>query len=197
VQDYAEAARKAIRAGFDGVEIHGANGYLVDQFLHYHTNHRTDNYGGTAENLARFAFEVVNACGKAIGYERLGIRLSPGAYLHEVEGDERDGQVFKFLLEQLNALNLAYVHTGNTDDAKQFLELNHQRMTQFIRQHYKGNVIASGGYDIETGQAGIENNDFDLIAFGRPFIANHDFIHLAKYQLPLRRYDVAMLNSLD
>lgn len=196
ISDYAQAAKNAIRAGFDGVEIHGANGYLIDQFLHYHTNLRTDQYGGTPENMARFAVEVVKACGEAIGYERVGIRLSPGAYLNEIVGDARDGAVFQCLLEQLNELSIAYIHTGSFDDSKRYSELNNQEMTTFIRSHYDGTVIACGGYTLEKAEHDIQKNRFDLVAIGKPFIANHDLIHLAKHHLPMRHYDAAMLSVL-
>lgn len=193
---YAQAAINARQAGFDGIEIHGANGYLIDQFLHYHTNHRSDNYGGSIENRARFALEVVRACGEAIGYERVGIRLSPGAYLNEIIGDQRDGSVFAYLLEQLSDLPLAYVHTGNFDDTRKFPELENKTMTAFIRSHYKGTVIACGGYHFEQAEKEIKQNHFDLIAIGKSFIANHDLMDLVKYKKPIKPYDVAMLNHL-
>lgn len=129
-----------MKAGFDGVEIHGANGYLIDQFLHHHTNLREDEYGGSVENRARFALEVVKACGEAIGYERVGLRLSPGAYLNEIVGDTRDAEVFAYLLTQLNQYPLAYVHTGNFNDAQQFKELNNKTMSDFMREHYRDTV---------------------------------------------------------
>lgn len=196
INSYAIAAKNAIEAGFDGVEIHGANGYLIDQFLHYHTNHRTDYYGATPENMARFALKVVKACGEAIGYERVGIRLSPGAYLNEIIGDKRDAFVFKYLLEQLNHVPIAYVHTGNFNDKTIFEELNKQTMTSFMRAHYKGTLIACGSYDFEEGQNKIENNDFDLLGIGRPFIANPDLIHQLHHNEMIRPYEVAMLESL-
>lgn len=196
VQSYANAARNAIRAGFDGIEIHGANGYLIDQFLHYHTNHRTDRYGGTPENMARFAIEVIKACGDAIGFEKVGIRLSPGAYLNEIIGDEQDGLVFTYLLEQLNHYPIAYVHTGNFDDSKKFSELNNMTMTAFIRTHYKGNVIACGGYTLDKAETGIKENHFDLVAIGKPFIANPNYIDLVQNNQPIRHYEVSMLNTL-
>jgi N-ethylmaleimide reductase len=197
IQQYATAAKNAIEAGFDGVEIHGANGYLIDQFLHFHTNHRTDEYGGTPENMSRFALEVVKACGEAIGFERVGLRLSPGAYLHEIESDLRDGVVFEYLLEKLNAFPIAYVHTGNFDDTRVFPELNQQTMTDFIRQHYRGVVVACGSYTVEKAQQGLARGDFDLVAMGRPFIANHNFIEKIQLGLELKNYEVGMLNSLD
>jgi 2,4-dienoyl-CoA reductase-like NADH-dependent reductase (Old Yellow Enzyme family) len=196
INSYAIAAKNAIEGGFDGVEIHGANGYLIDQFLHYHTNHRTDSYGGTPENMARFALEVVKACGEAIGYGRVGIRLSPGAYLNEIIGDNRDALVFKYLLEQLNPIPIAYVHTGNFNDKTTFEELNNQTMTRFIRSHYKGALIACGSYDFKEGQDKIEKNDFDLLGIGRPFIANPNLIHQLHNNEMIRPYEAAMLQSL-
>lgn len=172
------------------------NGYLVDQFLHYHTNHREDDYGGSPENMARFALDVVHACGQAIGYERVGIRLSPGGYLHEIIGDAREAVVFQYLLEQLNKTQIAYVHTGNFDDANKFKELNDSSMTDFMRRHYRGNLIASGSYTFEKAEAGIQNNRFDLVAMGRPFIANPDLIKKFSSGETINSYDVSMLNTL-
>lgn len=196
INSYGEAANNAMKAGFDGVEIHGANGYLIDQFLHYHTNQREDDYGGNPENMARFALHVIKVCGEAIGYERIGIRLSPGAYLNEIVGDKRDALVFQYLLEQLNKIQLAYVHTGNFNDTSQFNELNDLTMSDFMRQYYKGNLIACGSYTFESATAGIKNNLFDLVAMGRPFIANHDLIKKGISGSPITPYNPAMLNTL-
>ncbi len=196
IKSYAIAAENAIKAGFDGVEIHGANGYLIDQFLHYHTNQRMDEYGGTPENMARFALEVVKACGEAIGYERVGLRLSPGAYLNEIVGEKRDALVFKYLFDNLNHFPIAYVHTGNFNDAQQFKELNDMTMTAFIRSHFHGTVVASGGYSLETASQGINQGNFDLVAMGRPFISNPDLINKLNKNASLTQYDASMLNTL-
>ena len=196
VVSYAAAAKNAIKAGFDGIELHGANGYLIDQFLHYDTNRRTDVYGSTPENMTRFPLEIIKACIEAIGHERVAIRLSPGAYLNEIVTDLRDGLVFRYLLEQLNHLSLAYIHIGNFDDTKQFVELDNKTMTAFIRSHYDGTLIACGGYTIERAQAGIANNEFDLVAIGKPFIANHDLVNLVMKNQPIQQYDAMMLNTL-
>jgi N-ethylmaleimide reductase len=196
VVSYAIAAQNAIAAGFDGIEIHGANGYLIDQFLHYHTNHRTDNYGVTTKNMARFALEVVKACGNAIGFNRVGLRLSPGAYLNEIVGDKRDAAVFQYLLEQLNSLSLAYVHTGNFDDKKKFEELNQKGMTEFMREHYHGTLIAAGGYTFNEAEQQIRDNQFDLIAIGRPFIANPDLIYRLQTNEAINSYNADMLTTL-
>lgn len=193
---YAQAAKNARAAGFDGVEIHGANGYLIDQFLHHHTNKREDEYGGTPENMARFALEVVKACGEAIEFERVGLRLSPGGYLNEIIGDPRDALIFKYLLAQLNHLPIAYVHTGNFNDAQKFPELNNLPMTAFIRMHYQGTLVACGSYSINQAALAIANKEFDLIAIGRPFIANPNLIEIIKNNGPLKDYDSGMLKEL-
>jgi N-ethylmaleimide reductase len=197
IQSYADAAKKAINAGMDGVELHAANGYLIDQFLHYHTNLRQDEYGGNAKNMSRFALEIVKACGDAIGYERVGIRLSPGAYLNEIVGDTRDSSVFSYLLSALNNLPIAYVHTGNFDDRVKFKELDNQTMTQFIKFHYDGTVIASGGYDLVEVEKQVDQTDFDLVSIGRAFIANPDLVAKFKQQETLDSYNVSMLETLN
>lgn len=197
INDYVTAAVNAIKAGFDGVEIHGANGYLIDQFLHYDTNHRTDDYGVSPENMARFALDIVQAVGTAVGYERVGLRLTPGTYLNQIKGDMRDNQVFQYLLKQLSNYPIAYVHIGNFDDTQLFKELNNQTMTAFIRTHYQGVVIANGGYSTEKAQQAIAQNEFNLVAIGRPFIANPDLIERLHSNAPLRSYEASMLNTLD
>jgi len=196
ITSFATAAANAINAGFDGVEIHGANGYLIDQFLHYHTNQRTDKYGTSPENMARFALEVVKACGERIGYQRVGIRLSPGGYLNEIIGDPRDAEVFAYLLEQLNQLPIAYVHTGNFDDTVKFPELGDKTMTQFIRQHYHGTLIACGGYNPAEVATNLSESDYDLVAIGRPFIANPDLIEKLQKNESIRSYEANMLETL-
>ncbi len=195
INNYAIAAENAIAAGFDGVEIHGANGYLVDQFLHHHTNQRKDAYGDGVENMARFALDVINACGKSIGFERVGIRLSPGAYLNEMLGEERDSLVFKYLLEKLNKINIAYVHTGSFNDVEKFKELGDMTMTEFMRNYYQGNLIACGGYSLENAVRGIKSNLFDLVAFGRHFIANPDLVSRFATNKNLNPYDARKLNT--
>lgn len=196
IASYAAAAKHAMDVGFDGIEIHGANGYLIDQFLHYHTNLRDDEYGRTFRDKARFALDVVVACITAIGNHRVGLRLSPGAYLNEMVGDSRDAEVFQYLLQQLNGIKPAYVHTGNFNDSVTFKELGNQTMTAFIRQSYTGTLIASGSYTPESASRGLERQDFDLIAFGRSFIANPDLVARLKAQRPLTAYDASMLSTL-
>ncbi len=197
VLQYKAAAENAMAAGFDGVEIHGANGYLIDQFLHYHSNQREDAFGGNPINMTRFPLAVIHAIGHAIGFEKLGIRLSPGAYLNEIETDLRDGAVFHHLLNELNALPLAYVHTGNFNDSTAFAELENLSMSSFLRKTYRGTLIGCGSYTVESASSAISQNQFDLIAFGRPFIANPDLITKIREQQPLTAYDVSLLNTLN
>jgi N-ethylmaleimide reductase len=196
VKMYVQAAVNAIAAGFDGVEIHGANGYLIDQFLHHHTNIRSDHYGGTPENMTRFALDIVKAVGDAIGYQRVGLRISPGGYMNEITTDTRDALVFAYLMQQLNTLDIAYLHTGNFDDKVIYPELENLNMTRFIRKHYTGKVIACGAYSVDEARAGFAAKDFDLIAYGRPFIANPDLITKISHALPVKEYDVSMLEQL-
>lgn len=196
IENYKTAAKNAMLAGFDGVEIHGANGYLIDQFLHYHTNLRTDEYGGSSENMARFALAIVKAVSEEIGAHKVGLRLSPGAYLNEIVGDARDAEVFKYLLTQLNHYKLAYVHTGNFNDKVKFAELGDQTMTGFMRNYYQGTLIGSGSYAFDEANDQIKQSKFDLIAIGRPFIANPDLINKLQHNQDIISYDVKMLENL-
>ena len=199
IDQFAATVSNAMRAGFDGVELHGANGYLIDQFLHWSSNQRTDEYGGTPENMCRFLLQVLAAVTQVVPAERVGVRLSPYTGQDEpwivMEHDDRDRQVFEYLLRQLNAYNLAYVHKGMYDD-KYMAHLD-ATPSQFIRRHYRGKVIACGGYDVSSGAAAIARGDADLIAFGRPFIANPDLVHRFRSEQPLREYEVSQLATLD
>lgn len=196
IATYANAAKNAIAAGFDGIELHGANGYLIDQFLHYCSNKRTDQYGGSPENMSRFCLEVLKACGEAIGFERVGLRLSPGGYLNAIETTPEDQAVFHYLLDHLNQYPIAYVHTGAFDDGITYPGLGHQTMTAFMRPHYRGSLVASGAYTIQSAAQGIEEKQFDLVAIGRPFIANPDFIDDIQNKRILKEYTPELLKTL-
>lgn len=196
IQNFVAAAENSMAAGFDGIEIHGANGYLVDQFLHYDTNRRQDQYGQAPENMSRFVQEIVTAIGQAIGYEHVGIRLSPGTHTNQIQPDSRDADVFKVLLNWLSQQPIAYVHTGNYDDQVLFPALGNRTMTDFMRLHYQGNLMAAGGYTPETAQQGIAQNRFNLVAFGRPFIANPDLMSKLSKKVSLASYQEAMLETL-
>lgn len=194
VADYAQAAENAITAGFDGVEIHGANGYLIDQFLHHDTNHRTDNYGQTPENMSRFALQVVEAVIERVGADRTGIRLTPGAYTH-MQADARDRAVFDYLLGELNLKGLAYLHLGIFDDSLTFDFLG-GRASEYLRRQYQGTLIGVGGLTPAAAAEGLVQNRFDLAAIGRPFIANPDYVSRVKQAAPLVEYHQDMLAEL-
>ena len=195
VEAYAAGAARAREAGFDGVEIHGANGYLIDQFLHAHTNRRTDAYGGSVENKLRFPLQVVDAVIERIGASRVGIRLSPGAYFN-MTGEARDAEVFKAFLQALESRGLAYVHAGVFDDSVTFDELGGQSTGAFLRDNYGGTLVGNGSYSAETGAAAVTDGRFDLLAIGRPFIANPDYVEKITAGEDLVPYDESMLTTL-
>jgi len=195
IDGFASAAQRAQQVGFDGIEIHGANGYLIDQFLHHRTNRRRDAWGGTPEKMARFALEVVDVVAAVVGAGRLGLRLSPGSYTH-LEGDPRDAQVFRHLLGELEGRGLAYVHVGVFDDAQRFPELDGSRASEFLRAHYRGTLVGNGGYTPKTAKDAIEVGRFDLVAFGRALVANPDLVARLQAHEPLRPYDSEMLRAL-
>lgn len=194
VSDFATAAENAIKAGFDGVEIHGANGYLLDQFLHHDANKREDEFGGSPENMARFPLGVVDAIVAKIGSERTALRVSPGAYFN-MQGHPEDRAVFEYLLAELDKRNLAYLHLGLFDDTMEFDYLGGSA-TDFVRKHYNKTLMGVGGYSAETGSKAIAQERFDLLAIGRPFIANPDYIAKVKTGEALTEYNDAMLAEL-
>ncbi|MBQ4813000.1 alkene reductase [Pseudoalteromonas luteoviolacea] len=192
--DYAQAAANAIDAGFDGVEIHGANGYLIDQFLHYDSNKRTDQYGQSPENMSRFALEVVDAIVARIGNERTALRISPGAYFN-MAPDVKDKAVFDYLLPELEKRHLAYLHIGIFDDEMQFEHLG-GRASDYVRARYNQTLVGNGGFTAASGEQAIEDKRFDLLAIGRPFIANPDYVTKVKNNQTLTPYSEDMLSTL-
>ncbi|MBC3385432.1 alkene reductase [Pseudomonas sp. SWRI179] len=190
VNDFRQAAANAIAAGFDGVEIHGANGYLLDQFLKDGANVRTDAYGGSIENRARLLLEVTAAVVGAIGAERTGLRLSPVSPANGVSSSAPQAQ-FDYLVDQLNALDIVYLHvvegaTGGPRDVAPF---------DFgsLRQRFKNTYIANNGYDLDLATARLVEDQADLIAFGRPFIGNPDLVERLKTGSPLSAFNPATL----
>ncbi|PSW06921.1 alkene reductase [Photobacterium lipolyticum] len=194
VKDYAQAASNAIDAGFDGVEIHGANGYLIDQFLHHDSNRRSDEYGGNAENMSRFALAVVDAVAERIGNERTALRVSPGAYVN-MAGDSRDRDVFDYLLAELERRDLAFLHIGIFDDSMEFDYLG-GRASSYVRTNYSKTLVGVGSYTAEAASTAIADDKFDLIAIGRPFIANPDYVARVREGTELVNYSDEMLTSL-
>jgi 2,4-dienoyl-CoA reductase-like NADH-dependent reductase (Old Yellow Enzyme family) len=194
IEEFKQAALNAIEAGFDGVEIHGANGYLLDQFIHQHTNLRTDEFGGSLEARAKFTLDIVDQIIEAIGSDKVGIRLSPGAYVNQ-ENAKGDEDTYAYILEKLNEKKIAYVHTGIFDDSISFDYLG-GTSTSFLRKHFKGNVIASGSYKGTSAADAIIDGKFDLIAVGRDIIANPDYVTKITNNEELTEYNQSMLAEL-
>jgi N-ethylmaleimide reductase len=176
--EFVTAAKNAIKAGFDGVELHGANGYLLEQFLSPVSNVRTDNYGGSIENRCRFAIEVVSAVADAIGKEKTGIRLSPYGVASDMPHYPEIDAAYKYLAGQLNDLDIAYLHI--VDHSALGAPAVPLEIKQAIRSIFKNTTILAGGYDKNRAEADIESGLGDLIAFGRPFINNPDFVEREK-----------------
>ncbi|CAO3620237.1 unnamed protein product [Cunninghamella blakesleeana] len=196
-QDFATAAKNAVRAGFDIVEIHGANGYLVDQFTNSSSNKRTDQYGGSIENRSRFALEVVDAIANAIGEEKTAIRFSPWSGFQDMK-DDTPVQTWSYLTQQLqnNHPNLAYLHfveprTNIFADSLPEGEAPESDTLDHFRNIWKGPFIVAGNYtyDYNLAYKVAEKSSNTLVAFGRSFIANPDLVYRIQNHLPLNKYD--------
>ncbi|MGG6294480.1 alkene reductase [Leptolyngbya sp. AN02str] len=192
VDAYRQAAKRAMEAGFDGVEVHSANGYLLDQFLQDGTNHRTDNYGGSIENRARLLLEVMNAVVDVWGSERVGVRLSPSGTFNDIS-DSDPKALFTYVVERLNDFKLAYLHlveprTG--EDAQNPARMDALTLTSsYFRTIYNGTIIAASSYTQALGNEAIANGDADLIAFGRLYISNPDLVERFEAHASLNPYD--------
>ena len=190
IEDYRRAARRAKVAGFDGVELHGGNGYLLDQFIQDGTNKRTDAYGGPVENRARLLLEVLDAVVSVWGANRVGVRLSPRTQFNSMS-DSNPTALFAYIGEQLNKCGLAYLHLieprikGNAAVADGLPPV----AAGELRKVFKGNILAAGGFEPDSAEAIIETGDADFVAFGRHFIANPDLPQRIQKVLPLTPYD--------
>ncbi len=174
VEDYRQAAQRAKDAGFDGVEIHAANGYLIDQFLQSKTKHRTDQYGGSLENRYRFLKEIVEAILTVWPANRVGVRLAPNGNYNDM-GSEDFRETFLYVASQLNAYGLAYLHIVD-GLAFGFHELGEPMTLAEFRNVFTGPLMANCGYTQETAEAAIKDGNADLIAFGRSIISNPDLV---------------------
>ena len=194
VSEYLQGAENAKRAGFDGVEVHAANGYLLDQFLEDKTNQRTDAYGGSIENRARLLLEVVDAVVAVYGKQRVGVRLSPFGTFSDM-GDSNPVPLFTYVLQQLSARGIAYAHlveprVGNAG-ADAAIDPNAPRTAEIFRKAFPGVLISAGGYTAETAEQAIASGLADAVAFGRLFIANPDLPERFRRQAPLNKADRA------
>ncbi len=188
VADYVRAANNAIRAGFDGIEIHGANGYLLDAFLRDGSNKRTDAYGGSIENRARLLLEVVAATTQAIGSKRVGLRISPVTPVYDMR-DSDPNALFGYLVDELNGFDIAYLHVieGATGGSRDVPGIDYAA----LRRRFHGIYMANNGYDRELAIDAVTSGRADLVAFGRLYIANPDLVERLRDDAPLAVGDVA------
>jgi 2,4-dienoyl-CoA reductase-like NADH-dependent reductase (Old Yellow Enzyme family) len=194
VGDYATAARNAIAAGFDGVQVHGANGYLVDQFLRDGANFRTDEYGGSIENRLRFATEVLEAVGDAIGMDRVGIRFSPNIYSQGVE-DSDPLALFTALAERLEELKVPWIELREAHQPTSAGAIPTAPVSPAMRPLYSGKILLNSDYDGPSARERMAEGIADGISFGRPFISNPDLVHRLAVGAPLSPGDVATFYS--
>ncbi len=189
IEQYRQAAQRALEAGFDGVELHGANGYLPDQFLQDGTNHRTDGYGGTIEKRARLMLELTNALISVWGANRVGVRISPSGEWGAIFDSDPEA-TFGYLAGELDKLNIAYLHIiePRIKGDETLHEGQEAVASAIIRKYFKGTIIAAGGFDREQAEAAVQSGDADAVAFGRYYSSNPDLPVRLKYGYPLTPY---------
>lgn len=190
VDDFRRGAANAIAAGFDGVEVHGANGYLLDQFSKDGANTRTDAYGGSIENRARLMLEVTAAVAGEVGADRTGVRISPVSPANGVSATDPQAQ-FNYIVEKLDELGIAYLHVveGATGGPRDIASFDFAA----LRRKFKNTYLANNGYDLDLATARLKQGQADLFAFGRPFIANPDLVERLKTGAPLASFNPATL----
>lgn len=187
IAEFATAARNAVAAGCDGVELHAANGYLLEQFIRPTSNQRTDNYGGSIENRARFVLEVAETAIAAIGADKVGIRLSPYGTFNDMPDYAEMEADYAYLARKLNALGLVYLHL--VDHSPMGAPPVPATIKQIVRKEFKHSLILSGGYDAARAEKDLEDKACDLIAVGRPFLANPDLVARWKAGAALNEID--------
>jgi N-ethylmaleimide reductase len=200
VEAYRQAAKNALKAGFDGIEVHGANGYLIEQFLQSKSNLRTDQYGGSIENRTRFLMEVTKAVIEVWGADRVGVRLSPYGIANG-SGEADPMPLYTHVVQSLNPLGLAYLHfIEPRSSGAGRAEVNHQNVPSamvLFRPIWKGVLITAGGFTGETADAAIAAGHADAIAFGRIFISNPDLPRRLQHGFPLTPYNRATFYGGD
>lgn len=193
--DYAQAARNALAAGFDGIEVQAANGYLIDQFLQDSANQRTDQYGGSLENRSRFLMEVLEDASAIFGAERIGVRLSPTGNFNEI-GDSNPQAIFSYLITELDKLGLAYLHVV---EQLPWSPLTEEKiaLNTALRDLWTGPYIANGGFEAESGAAAISAGKATAISYGRPWISNPDLPRRYQFNAPLNEIDQTTIYGGD
>lgn len=189
--EHVHTARLAIEAGFDGIELHGANGYLIEQFLNPHVNRRTDGYGGSIEGRNRLLLEIAQATAREIGAERVGVRLSPYGVVNATAAFDEVDQQYLALVNQLSALRLMYVHV--LDHSASGTPPVPESIKSALRAAFDGPFILAGGFDKTSAEQALREGRADLVAMGRPFIANPDLVERMRLDAPLSPLDPATL----
>ena len=189
IQEFVQAAENAIEAGFDGIELHGANGYLIEQFLHPAANQRTDEYGGSDEKRSRFLLEIAQGAVDAIGADKVGIRLSPYGVSGDLPNYEGIETLYNYLAGELHKIGLVYVHL--VDHSGMGAPVVPPAVVNGIRERFKGALILSGNYNAARAEAVLDSGLADLVAFGRPFIANPDLVERLETGAELAQPDPA------
>lgn len=192
VLQYREAASAVKQAGFDGIEVHGANGYLIDQFLRDGSNQRSDEYGGSVKNRMRFLNQVLDAVCEVWPAGRVGLRLTPENSFNDMSDSDPQAH-FSYFIEQLNGRQLAYLHLLEGDMMSKQRSLDYRA----LRDLYQGVYMANNSYDKASAQAAISNGDADLIAIGVPFLANPDLVYRYQHDLPLNEPDMGTFYGGD
>lgn len=189
INEFVHSAKSAVDAGFDGVELHGANGYLLEQFLNTASNKRVDKYGGSIENRNRFVLEIAAAVATAIGKNKVGIRFSPFGVFNDIIPDETTIEQYTQLAEGLKQIGIAYIHV--VDHSSMGAPAVPQDVKDAIRKAFGGTIILSGGYDASRAEADLEAGKGELVAFGRPFLSNPDLVKRLAIDAELNQPDFA------
>lgn len=174
IQEFVTAAKNAVEAGFDGIELHSANGYLIEQFINPSTNARTDEYGGSIENRGRFLLEIAEQIVKAIGNDKVGVRFSPYGAFNDMPAYDQVDETYAYLSEKLAELDIAYIHVLDHSTGNASQEILHVK--DIIRSKFKNTIIFCGGFNKEKAESELERGVADLIAFGVPYLANPDLV---------------------